>query len=98
MTNYDPSSFLQKEIFLDELRENAIGQSEEYQEFVHEVTEAYASVLDLFRQYVDTYDEKSERKAWKRFCKGSRRLSYALDYAYTILSRVNNNENRTDAE
>jgi hypothetical protein len=95
--SYNPSFFFEKEYFIDELRRNAEGESEQYQEFVHEVTEAYADVLDLYRQYCDTYDEVSKRKAWKRFCKGARHLSYALDTAYAILSGEKDNENRTDA-
>lgn len=96
--SYDPSFFIEKECFLDDLRRNAEGESEQYQEFVYEVTECYAQVLDLFRQYVDTYDDVSERKAWKRFCKACRRLSYALDCAYALLSGEEKDEDRTDAE
>lgn len=87
MQVYDPSFFIQKECFLDELRRNAEGESEEYQEFVYEATEAYTEVLDLFRQYVDTYDDVSEKKVWEQFCKACRRLSYGLDCAYDVLSR-----------
>jgi len=94
--SYDPSFFFEKEMFLDELRRTAEGESEKYQEFVQEVTEFYADVLDLFRQYCDTYDEVSERKAWKRFCKGARRLAHTLDHARTILSGEEDNEDNED--
>ena len=92
MQTYDPSFFVEKQCFLDELREQAIGQSQEYQDLVFEMTEAYTDVLDLFRQYMDAYDNASQREAWKQFCAGCGRLSYMIDSSYALLRQEDSDE------
>lgn len=89
MDTYDPSYFVEKELFLDHLREQAVGESEQYQEFVEEMTAGFSYVLELYRECVETYDSTGRRKAWKCFLKAAHRLDAAINRANTLLRGKN---------